>query len=160
VKKAMLVKMMVVLVAVALVAGCAGTGKGPTDQELVNLKVKAFTDAVAGKNIDALAACLSENFSHPEARDKAGAKNFFKQAFESGYVEHAKFDFSNAKTKIEKDTANVYPLPVTSDAGSATLGLTLKKEKLTDAQMKEMKVKGQKPLKMDWFITAVDIEGV
>ena len=46
-KKAMLVKMMVALVTVALVAGCAGTGKGPTDQELVNLKVKAFTDALS-----------------------------------------------------------------------------------------------------------------
>ena len=159
-KKATLVKMMVALVTVALVAGCAGTGKGPTDQELVNLKVKEFTDAVVAKNIDALAVSLSENFSHPEAGDKAGAKNFFKQAFESGYVEHAKFDFSNAKTKIEKDTANVYPLPITSDAGSATLGLTLKKEKLTDAQVKEMKAKGQKPLKADWLITSVDIEGV
>lgn len=159
-KKATLVKMMVALVTVALVAGCAGTGKGPTDQELVNLKVKEFTDAVVAKNIDALAVSLSENFSHPEAGDKAGAKNFFKQAFESGYVEHAKFDFSNAKTKIEKDTANVYPLPITSDGGSATLGLTLKKETLTDAQMTEMKAKGQKPLKMDWFITGVDIEGV
>ena len=152
--------MMVALMTVALVAGCAGTGKGPTDQELISLKVKVFTDAMVAKDIDALSACLSENFSHPEAGDKAGAKGFFKQAFDSGYVEHAKVDMAQAKTKIEKDSANVYPIPVTTDAGSATLGFTLKKENLTEAQMEQMKAKGAKPLKMDWFVTGVDIEGV
>ena len=160
VKKAMLVKTMTVLVAVLLVAGCAGTAKGPTDKELIDLKVKAYCDATVAKNIDGLMACVSENFSHPEAGDKAGMKKFFQQAFDAGYVEHSKFDMSKAQTKIEKEKATVYPLPITTDAGSATIGLTLTKEKLTQAQMDAMKAKGQKPLKMDWFITGVDIEGV
>ena len=160
VKKAMLVKMMLVLVAVALVAGCAGTGKGPTDKELLDLRVKAFTDALLAKDVDAIMLSVSENFYHPEVGDKASAKDMMKQGLESGFVQNGKVDRSKAETKIEKDKATVYPIQASADAGSVTVGLTLKKEKLVAAQTDAMKAKGLKPLKMDWFVTEINVEGI
>jgi hypothetical protein len=156
----MLIKMMVVLVAVALVAGCAGSGKGPSDKELVVLRVKAFADALVAKNIDATLLSVSENFYHPEVGDKASAKDMMKQGLDSGFVQNGKIDTSKAETKITKDTATVYPIQASADAGSVTVGLTLKKEKLVAAQIDALKAKGIKAPKMDWFITEINVEGI
>jgi hypothetical protein len=150
----------VAVLTVMLAVGCATSGKGPTDAELVNQRVKSFTDALLAKDVEAIMPSVSENFYHPEVGDKASAKDMLKQGLESGFVQNGKIDISKAETKIQKDVATVYPIQASADAGSVTVGLTLKKEKLTSAQAAAIKAKGQKAPKGDWFVTEINVEGI
>lgn len=141
VKKNVIAKTCVMIMVLGLMAGCASMG-GPKDEDLIAKRVEAFNKALIAKSADDMVANFSEAFSHPEAGDKAGARDFLQQAVDAGYLDDAEVDMANAQTKLEGDTATIYPIVVSSSAGSATLGLTLKKE-------------GK-----NWMITMMDIEGV
>jgi hypothetical protein len=135
-------RVLAVLLAVAFVCGCAGLGKGPSDLELVQAQVKSFSDALVAKNLDKVMACVSENFYHPEAGDKAAARAFLQQGIDSGYTQDGKVDLAKMEVKIEKDKATAYPIVASAAPGSVTVGLTLKKEKA------------------GWLITEINVEGI
>jgi hypothetical protein len=132
------------ILAVVLVAGCATTPKGPTDEELIMGQVAKFKEAMLAKNLDNLLAVVSENFNHPEVGGKAEAREILQQGIDSGYTEGGQVDISKAVIKLDdkKETATVYPIQASSNAGSVTVGLTLKKEKV------------------GWMITMLDVEGI
>jgi len=135
-----------VLMTVALIGGCAGGAKGPSDEELIKVQVDTFKAALIEKNIDKLMTVVSENFYHPEVGGKAEAKELLTQGLDSGYTEGGEVDLSQAKTEIKEDTATVYPIQASSTAGSVTVGLTLKKEKVGK--------------EVNWFVTMLDVEGI
>lgn len=139
-------KIFVVLMTVALVGGCAMGAKGPSDEELIKVQVDTFKAALLEKNIDKLMTVVSENFYHPEVGGKAEAKEILTQGLDSGYTENGEVDLSQAKTEIKEDTATVYPITASSSAGSVTVGLTLKKEKVGKD--------------VNWFVTMLDVEGI
>lgn len=138
----MIAKVMVTALVVVLVSGCAGLGKGPSDQELVMNQITALKEGLLAKDIDKVMGTISESFYHPEAGDKATIKEFLQQGIDMGYLDNGEVNLDNVKITIEGDTATAYPIEASSSAGSATAELKLKKED-----------KG-------WFIVGGDAEGV
>ncbi len=144
-----IMKSMTVLLAVALVAGCASTGGGAKDKELVQKRIEEFKAALLAKNIDAVMVCVSDSFYHPEVGDKNAAKDLMKQGIDSGFVQNGEVDLSKMEIKFDekdKNKATAYPIVASADAGSVTVGLTLKKE--------------GKGSKAQWLISEIDVEGI
>jgi hypothetical protein len=142
VSKSSIVKGIVVLAALALVCGCAGMGKGPSDEELIKGQLETLKAGLLGKDFNKVVGTLSENFYHPEVGNKQAASDLIKQGIDSGFVDNGQIDLTKTKIKIEKDTATAYPIEASAPAGSATVQLNLKKEKA------------------GWFIVGGDAEGV
>jgi hypothetical protein len=127
VKKLTLVTLTGVL-AMALVCGCGTSAKGPTDQELINKVVADWKAAGIAKDLDKMLGLYSESFQHYEWGDKAGLKNFLKDAISMGYLDNAELATDKAKITIEKGQAKVAPIEMKAAFGSATIELVLKKE--------------------------------
>lgn len=147
VSKVLVKRMVVVMLAVVVAGGCAGSAKGPSDAELVKLQVENFKAALLSKNIDTVLACVSDKFYHPQVGDKSAARDFMQQGIDAGFTEGGQVDLSNMQVTIDKDTATVYPIVASAAPGSVTVGLTLKKEKAKDG-------------KLGWFISEVNVEGI
>ena len=145
-KKSTIVKALIAVVVVTVACGCAGMKKGPTDLELVQLQVQNFKTALLAKDVEKVFACVSDNFYHPEAGDKAAAKELIKQGIDSGYTEDGQMDLTKMEIKIDKDTATAYPITASARPGSVTAGLTLKKEKSKAG--------------VAWLITEINVEGI
>ena len=145
-KKSTVVRALVAVVVVAVACGCAGMKKGPTDLELVKLQIENFKVALLAKDVEKVFASVSDNFYHPEAGDKAGAKELIKQGIDSGYTEDGQLDLTKMEVKIDKDVATAYPIIASAKPGSVTVGLTLKKEKTKTG--------------VAWLITEINVEGI
>lgn len=127
-KKSMIAMLAVTVLAAALVAGCASTTKGPTDQELVAQTVGAWVEAMKASNVDELMNCYSESFEHYEWGDKAGLEDFLKDAVDMGYMDDMEVATDEMETEIEDGEATVYPIELEAGFGSVTIELVLKKE--------------------------------
>lgn len=145
--KAIVKRALVVVLAVVMVGGCAGTAKGPSDAELVQQQIQNFKAALLAKDIDKVLTCVSENFYHPEVGNKAAARDIMQQGIDSGFTEGGQVDLANMQVKIDKESATAYPIIASAAPGSVTVGLTLKKEKAKDG-------------KLGWFITEINVEGI
>ena len=135
-------KSAVCIVAVALLCGCAGMGKGPSDPELVAKVLVTWKTAMEAKDVEKVMTVYSESFSNDQMATKAKLKEFFLNAIDMGYLEGAQTNIEQAKKTIEGTTAKVYPIDFSSDAGQVTIELTLTKEKA------------------GWLITGMNIEGL
>lgn len=145
----MIMRSLVVLLAVAVIAGCAGMGGGAKDKELIQKRVEEFKTALLGKNIDGIMACVADSFYHPEVGDKNAAKDLLKQGIDSGFTQDGEVDLTKMEIKFdEKDKmkATAYPITASASAGSVTAGLTLKKE--------------GKGAKAAWLISEINVEGI
>jgi hypothetical protein len=129
VKKTTIVNLVLAVFCVALVSGCAGMGKGPSDEELAMQTATAFSQALTAKNHEGVMATISEDFNDDEAGDKAGLGDYIQGAIDAGYFENGECDMANAQVTIEGDTATVYPIVLSSSMGSITIGVKMKKEK-------------------------------
>jgi hypothetical protein len=123
-----LCKLGLCFVAFAMICACASAPKGPTDEELVAQLVANWQEAVAAKDLDAMMAIHSENFSNSEAADKAAWKAYLEWIIASGYMDGAETDISGAETTIEEDKATVGPLVLSTAAGVFNMELGLAKE--------------------------------
>ena len=141
-KKKMILKSVVCVLAVALLAGCAAGGKGPSDDELIAGAVETWKAAMIEQDIDKIMATFSENFTNYEIPDKDGLREFLGGAIDMGYLEDLEIFLEDAKTAIDGTEATVYPIDFASAAGEVTIELTLTKE---DG---------------GWTITGMDIEGI
>jgi hypothetical protein len=145
----MIVRSLVVLLAVAVIAGCAGTGGGAKDKDLIQKRIVDFKTALLAKNIDGVMACVSDSFYHPEVGDKNAAKDLMKQGIDSGFVQDGEVDLTKMEIKFDekdKNKASAYPITASASAGSVTVGLTLKKE--------------GKGSKAAWMISEINVEGI
>ena len=137
-KQVMVIAVVMVLV---IAVGCATGPKGPTDEELVAAQALAFSEALMSKDLDGVMATVSEDFYHPEVGDKEALKDMVGQAIDAGYFDDGEMDMEGSETVVEGDTATVYPIVLSSGAGSVTIGLSLKK--------------GED----GWMIVELDVEG-
>ncbi|MDQ1256820.1 MAG: hypothetical protein QG656_1420 [Candidatus Hydrogenedentes bacterium] len=128
-------------VAVAALSGCATT-KGPSDEELIAGVLEQWKTGFVEQNIEKIVATYSETFTNPEVPDKAGLQEFLEGAVDMGYLEDVEVATEDTDTVIEGTTATIYPIDLTSAAGSVTIELTLAKEEA------------------GWLITGMDIEGL
>ncbi len=135
-------KSVVCIVAVALMCGCAGLGKGPSDEELIAGTVGTWKAGMIEQDVDKVMAAFSEDFSNYEVPDKDSMREFFEGVIDMGYLEDAEVILEDAETEIDENTATVYPIDVSTAAGSVTIELTLTKEE------------------GGWLITGMEIEGM
>lgn len=128
-QKTILTKLVVAVVALGAVAGCASTGGGSiSDARMIQNLLTEFTDAFVKNDIDRIMAAYSEDFDSPDQGDKAAIGEFLGGAIDQGFLEDVEIDTSEMELNIEGDTATLYPVELNAAFGSATLRLTLKKE--------------------------------
>jgi len=125
--KSALLRVCVWIVALALVSGCAGIGKGPSDEELIRTLLEKWKTAAEALDIEAQMALCSESLESTWG-DRKATKEFLLDAKDKGYLEDMKVFIDEAETTVDGDVATVYPLEVASAMGGATLELTLAKE--------------------------------
>jgi len=125
----------------ALAAGCAGRG-GPSDEDLIIGQVEAWKAGLVAHDIAQIMAPFSEKFAHYETGDKAGLQDFMEGAIDMGYLDDVEVFHEEAEITIEDGVATVYPIDLSSSAGSVTIEFTLTKE---DG---------------GWMMTGMDIEGL
>lgn len=116
------------LVAAALLGGCATGGKGMTDAEVLAKLTEESIAAVVAQDIDKLLTYYSDDFSHYEFGDKAGLKDFLEGAKDMGYLDDLEVSTEQAETKIEGDTATIYPVIIQGPFGATEIEFTSKKE--------------------------------
>ena len=123
--------------ALASLAGCATGPKGPSDEEFVMQQVQAFVDDFLAGNVDNMLGYVSEDFSHERVPDKASLAGYIEMGKASGRVaeipqmieEHdGQIDLEMAEVVVEGDTASVYPIEASADAGSVTVEMVYKKD--------------------------------
>jgi len=118
----------VVAMLAVLACGCAGQGKGPTDQELIAGTLADWKAAFEAQDIDQIMAAYSEDFEGERSADKAGVRGFFTRAIDAGYMDSAEIILDDAETLIDGETATVSPVDLSGDFGSVSLELILQKE--------------------------------
>lgn len=119
---------LIVLLITVLASGCAGFGKGPTDQELIAGVLKEWTAALVANDLDKLMATFSENFSGDRGAGKDELREFLKGAIDQGYLEGAEVSMTDAVTTIDGQTATVSPVGLSGSYGALELELKLAKE--------------------------------
>ena len=116
------------LVGAAVLGGCATSGKGMTDEEIITKLTEESIAAVVAQDIDKLLTYYSDDFSHYEFGDKAGLKEFLEGAKDMGYLDGLEVSMEEAETTIEGDTATIYPVIIEGSFGSTEIEFTSKKE--------------------------------
>ena len=125
----------------AVVTGCATTSK-PTDDEMIQTTIAAWSAGLTEKNVEKFLTSISEDFASDQAEDKATLGDFIKDAIDSGYLEEGEITLTDAQYKKEGDTCTVYPVDLASAAGSVSVELVLTKK---DG---------------NWLITAMSVDGL
>jgi len=115
------------IAAVVLVCGCAGTGRGPSDEELIRNVLGKWKAAAEALDIEAQMALCSESLES-DWGDKEATKEFMLDAKDMGYLDDMEVITDEAEITIDGNVATVYPLEVQTAMGGATVGLTLTKE--------------------------------
>jgi len=126
----------------ALGGAAAPAAAAQTDEQALREMLDKAKAAVAAKDTAGILALVSENFYHPQVGGKASAKQFLQMGVDSGYADGAQLKADSIKIDIKGDTATGYPIYASSNMGSVTVGVTVKKE-------------GGK-----WLITSVEVEGI
>ncbi len=142
-----------VIFAMSLILGCAGTGKGPTDEELIRATIDKVKVALETKNLDMLMTTFADDFEHPEVGGKEEARQALQMGLESGYADEGKVDLTNMELKIDKEkgTASAYPIDLSSAAGSVSVELVLKKYEVTNEKGKKVPA---------WLIKTINVDGL
>jgi hypothetical protein len=112
---------------VALLAvGCASMG-GKKDLKSIDQTLAGWKAALEKQDIEGMMPAYSDDFKTDQGDGKEKMKAFLAGAKEKGYLEGVKADLSKAEKKIDKGVATVGPIDLSSDMGSMSIELTLKK---------------------------------
>ena len=144
--------LVVSMVAMLSVLGCAGMGKGPSDEELIRSTIDKVKTALEAKNIDMLIQTFGDDFEHPEVGGKDEARQMLQLGLESGYADEGKVDLTNMQIKINDDgTASAYPIDLSSVAGAVSVELIMKKYEVTNEEGKKVPA---------WLVKTVNVDGL
>ena len=120
---------MLCVLMMVLVAGCAG-GTKKSDEQLVGDQMQIVKKSLEAKDIDTLFTLVSDDFDHPEVGGKAELKALAEAGRDSGYADDGACDLKNMQlTKKNDGTISVYPIDLSSPAGSVSVELVFKKDK-------------------------------
>ncbi len=122
------VSVLIVVLAVS-VFGCATSSyRGPSDEELITGLLGEWKSALIAQDIDATLESYSEDYQSERSSGKDGIRQMFSQAFSRGYMTNAEINVEDASITVDGDTAVVTPIVMSSERGSMSFELTLKKE--------------------------------
>ena len=108
-----------------------------TPEQEVMAAINELLDAVRAGDVEKVLASISEDFYQPEVGDKESVKDYVKQGKDMGLLDdvpatieqyEGKVVLDDTEVKIEDGEATVYPIDATSNQGSVTVELVLKKE--------------------------------
>lgn len=116
------------VVAVGMISGCATAPKGPSDEELIKQTIADWTAAAVAKDVDKVMAFVSPNFQSDTWADKEAYKEFVVESIDMGYLDDLTVSTEKAVIKIEGDKATVSPVDLEAAFGMAALDVELTKE--------------------------------
>ena len=123
------VSYIVILSATAvLFAGCATTGKGPSDEERIQMTLDQWSAGLVEQDMEKFMATISESFKAGPAESKEALAEFIRQGIEAGYLDGAEVSREEAQYTLEESSCSVYPVDLMSNAGSVSVELLLTKE--------------------------------
>ena len=125
-KKSVIMKLGVVVLAAALIGGCQ---MGATDEALINTTIGTWKEALIAQDLDKLMETYSEDYESMEGGDKEATREFMEEVFDQGWVDNAEVDLEEAETTIEENEAEVSGVELILEQGTITLDFTLQKEK-------------------------------
>lgn len=114
--------------AAALGGAAAPAATGKSDDDLVKETVGALKAALEAKDIDALLATFSDSFENPQVGSKEEAKAMLQLGLDSGYADDGEVSIEDMEIEYKDGLAIVYPIDLSSPAGSVAVELTMKKE--------------------------------
>ena len=141
-KKMVLMSGVAISLVLTLVVGCATTGSGLSDEEMVRQQLDLWSQGLIEQDLDMFLATISDSFSARQAPDKETLAGFIEQAIQAGYLDEAEVGLEDAQFTIENDVCSVYPVDLMSIAGSVAVELTFTKEN------------GK------WLVSGMDIDGI
>ena len=125
--KGTLATLLTLSLVVVMVVGCATMG-GNKDQKAIDKTLADWKAAIEKQDIDGMMKAYSDSFKGERGAGKAEMKDFLTNAKSQGYLDGAKAEMGKAEIKIEKDTATVGPVDLSSNAGAFTVQLSLKRD--------------------------------
>jgi ketosteroid isomerase-like protein len=108
-----------------LVVGCATTG-GNKDQKSIDKTLAVWKAAIEKQDVDGMMPAYSDAFKSDRGEGKPEMKKFLASVKEQGYLDGAKVDMAKTEIKIEKNTATVSPIGLSSNAGAISVQLVMK----------------------------------
>ena len=127
--RSMLAGFGIVVLATVLAAGCATTGKGVSDQELIRMTMEKMKEALETQNLDLLFETISEDFEHPQVGGKDNARVMLQMALDMGYGDDGEVSLDDMEIEMNDDgTATVYPVDLSSPQGQVAVEISLKKD--------------------------------
>lgn len=127
-KRLGIVVSVVLCLALGVMAGCATTAKGPSDEEQLAGIMADWKAAIEAKNIDGIMKPLSEKFSGQNGESKAEMKDFVAGNISEGNLDGAKVDLASSATKINGEEATISNVRLATNAGAMTIEFSFKKE--------------------------------
>lgn len=109
-------------------SGCATTGSRMSPEEQIRAQIEPWATAFEAQDIETVMTYYSEDFSHYELNNKAGARNYLQDAVDMGYLNDAEVDTSATVVAVDGDTATAGPIGLRASFGSAIINLTLQNE--------------------------------
>ncbi|MHC4757387.1 MAG: Cif family virulence factor [Planctomycetota bacterium] len=108
-----------------LICGCQ---TGPSDEELIKTTMNSWKLAIVDKDVDAIMANYSEDFSSESGESRGETQLMFQYLISAGMLDNIDINFDIAQLTITDDTAEFTPVEILWDMGEMTLDFTLKKE--------------------------------
>lgn len=129
--KVNLMRWVLVAISILLIAGCAST-RGPaappppSDEEVVAGIVNSAMEALMAKDVAALVALYSDDFSSDQG-DKEDMTAFLQGASEQGFLDGMEIDQTNATIEVDGDTATAKGIALSGAFGAITLSFDFEK---------------------------------
>lgn len=108
-------------------AGCAGGGRGPSDEELIRGVINDSMAALVAKDVDKMLTAYAADFKNDQGMDLNGFKEFLNGAKEGGALDGMTSKTDEMTITVEGDTAKAAPVSVEGSFGALTFELQLAK---------------------------------
>jgi len=108
-----------------------------TPEEEVMAAVNDIIAAIKAGEVEKVLGFISEDFYQPQVGDKEAVKEYAKMGKDMGYLDdvpatikqyEAELSLEDTEVELKDGEATVYPIDATTNQGSATVELVLKKE--------------------------------
>ena len=102
-----------------------GCSKTSSDEEGVRTTMKKWARAIEAQDVEAIAACYSENYTSMDGDGREGARQMWTEIKEMGMLEKIEINLESAKVKMKGDQAEIY---IYNDEGEIEMDFALLKE--------------------------------
>lgn len=113
--------------AVVTLAGCAGSGGGPSDEDMINAIIQDAMNGLVAQDIDAMVSNYAEDFESDQGGGVTETKEFLVGAKEQGFLDDVKVNLENLEITVEGAGAKAGPVELEGVFGALTLEFELAK---------------------------------